>query len=288
MAKEPDTLEQLHSKPVSAAEALKLINQHFSESPKLHHFYKCKGGCSKHKNGARINNPFKHESLLSKDIAFCHKTGLWWLLYEEGNGMFCLLCIMHDCENPFNKQKKFNHVPAVRYKKSALVGKDGHSSSQQHKMAIERELNKRVSYFHKEYVINEKSKDMVLYNAFLSPYWLAKEEVTNRKFKSLLQLEELLGVSQIHRFQHRPQGSQRELFLFLGQALKNNLLKKVNAANCYGLLVDEATDVTVVEQLISFIQFVNPESGAPKVHFLSAQNVLETSTSANADTKRNY
>ena len=191
---------------------------------------------------------------------------------------------MHDCENPLNKQKKYNQVPAVRYKKSALVGKDGHSCSRQHQMAIDRVLNKRVSYFHKEYVITEKSKDKALYNAFLSAYWLSKEEVANRKFKSLLELEELLGVSEIHRLQHRSQGSQRELFLFLGQALKNDLLKKVQAANSSGLLVDEVTDVTVLEQLISFIQFVSQQSGAPEVHFLSVQNVVEMSTSANAVT----
>ena len=93
------------------------------------------------------------------------------------------------------------------------------------------------------YVITEKSKDKVLYNAFLSAYWLSKEEVVNRKFKSLLELEEMLGVSEIHRFQHRSQGSQRELFSFLAQALKNDLLKKVQAANSYGLLVDEVTNV---------------------------------------------
>ena len=80
------------------------------------------------------------------------------------------------------------------------------------------------------------------------------------------------------------QSSLRELFLLLGQVLKDHILKKVKAANSYGLLVDQATDVSVIEQLISFIQFANPESGAPEVHFLSIQNVLEKSTSANADT----
>ena len=74
------------------------------------------------------------------------------------------------------------------------------------------------------------------------------------------------------------------MFLFLGQALRNDQLKKIQAANSHSLLVDEVTDVTVVEQLISFVQFINQESGAPEVHFLSVQNVLETSTSPNAET----
>ena len=111
----PDTLDQLHAnspKPVSAVEALKLIDQHFGKSPKLHHFYNCKEDPSR-PSGTRVNDRLKRKWLLSKDIAFCHKTGLWWLLYEEGNGMFWLLCRMHGYENPFNKQKKYNQVPAV-------------------------------------------------------------------------------------------------------------------------------------------------------------------------------
>ena len=70
------------------------------ESPKLHYFYKCKEGCEKLGNGR-----FKHEWILDRDVAYCEKTGLWWLVYEEGNGMFCLLCRMHDCENPFNHKR---------------------------------------------------------------------------------------------------------------------------------------------------------------------------------------
>ena len=106
--------------------------------------------------------------------------------------MFCLLCRMHDCENPFNHQKKFNQVPAVTFKESALVGKDGHSGSQQHEMAIQREHNKRVSYFHKEFETQLQTKDSVLHHAFLSAYWLAREEIANPKFTSLLELEEIL------------------------------------------------------------------------------------------------
>ena len=268
------------TKAFPATQALESIKQFFHESPKLHYFYKCKEGCEK----SSRRNRFKHDWLLDKNVAYCQKTGLWWLLYEEGNGMFCLLCRMHDCENPFSHQKNFHQVPAVRYKKSTLIGKERHSSSQQYEMAIERERNKRVSYVHKEFETNQQSRDSVLYNAFLSAYWLAKEEIADQKFTSLLKLEEVLGVPEIHHFEHRSQGSQRESFLLLGQVLKNDVLTKVKAANRYGLPVDEATDVSVIEQLISFIQFSNPESGAPEVHFLSIENVLEKSTSANADT----
>ena len=92
-----------------------------------------------------------------------------------------------------------------------------------------------------------------------------------------MELDEILGVPEIRRFDHRSQSSQRELFLLLGQALKDEIVKKVKNANSYGLMVDEVTDVSVVEQLISFVQFADPETGVPEVHFLSIQDVLSTS-----------
>ena len=66
------------------------------------------------------------------------------------------------------------------------------------------------------------------------------------------------------------------IVLLLDQALKDEIVKKVKNANSYSLMVDEATNISVVEQLISFIQFANPETGVPEVHFLPIQDVLET------------
>ena len=81
-------------------------------------------------------------------------------------------------------------------------------------------------------------------------------------------------MPEIHRSEHRSQGSQTELFLLLGQVLENYVLLKEKAPNSYGLLIDEATDVEVIEPLISFMQFSNPESGALEVYFLPIQIVL--------------
>lgn len=52
-----------------------------------------------------------------ENMTFCSKTGYNWLLYEEGPGMFCLLCRKHNVANTKNKSKKFNMEPAVRFKK---------------------------------------------------------------------------------------------------------------------------------------------------------------------------
>ena len=81
----------------------------------------------------------------------------------------------------------------------------------------------------KEFETQIQTKDSVLHHAFLPAYQLAREEIANRKFTSLLELDEILGVPEIRRFDHRSQGSQRELLLLLGQALKDEIVKKVKS-----------------------------------------------------------
>jgi len=61
-------------------------------------------------------------------------------------------------------------------------------------------------YFHREFQTHQQTKESVLHSAFLSAYWLAGEEIANRKFMSLLQLQELLGVPEIDSFEHKSQG----------------------------------------------------------------------------------
>ena len=76
---------------------------------------------------------------------FLQKTGLNWLVYVEGRGMFCLLCRKHDTTNQ-NKSTKFNTEPAVHFKRKSI---EKHSTSQQHKAAVSSELLSHLSVFWK-------------------------------------------------------------------------------------------------------------------------------------------
>jgi len=60
--------------------------------------------------------------------------------------MFCLLCRKHDAVN-LQKSRKFNSEAAIRYKRKAV---QEHSTSQQHRAAVNAELQSRVSVFHVE------------------------------------------------------------------------------------------------------------------------------------------
>ena len=53
-------------------------------------------------------------------------------------------------------------------------------------------------------------------------------------------------------------------------------------AGCFGLLVDDVSDISVMEQMITFIQFYDKDSSEVTVEFLSVDNLLEKHDSANA------
>ena len=44
-------------------------------------------------------------------------------------------------------------------------------------------------------------------------------------------------------FQHRSQGSIREMFLLLGHTVKAQMIRKVSEGSSYGLVTDEVCDI---------------------------------------------
>lgn len=194
--------------------------------------------------------------------------------------MFCIICRKHDTINPQNKSKKFNTEPSVRFKRKTV---EEHASHQQHLAAVEAELLSRVSVFQHQVSYREQVRESVYYNAFLSLYWVAKEELANCKFVRLLLLVEDLGVTDLKLFQHRSSGSVREMFLLLGKVIKEHVCKRARLSNCFGLLCDEVCDISCKEQLVTFLKFVDPDTGKATTEFLAIDDVLQHSTSANAE-----
>ena len=97
-----------------------------------------------------------------------------------------------------------------------------------------------------------------------------KEFIANRKLIPLISfMEKVLGISRLKHFSHHSQGSVREIYLSLGDAVKQTLLKKARKAKSFGLLMDEVTDITVSSQQISFINFETK-----KTHLLQQHSCL--------------
>ena len=68
----------------------------------------------------RNREKFHHSWLGSKATSFCQKTSVFWPVYIEGAGFYCLLCKKHQTGNTQNKDMKFTVEPSVRIKEQSL------------------------------------------------------------------------------------------------------------------------------------------------------------------------
>ena len=122
--------------------------------------------------------------------------------------------------------------------------------------------------------------DDVMIKVFTAFYWCAREEIANKKAFSLIELIKSLGLKELEYFQYSSERTKQEIYLAIGDTIKSQILEQAKSARWYSLLADEVADVALVEQLVTFIQFV--ANGNPEVKFLSIQNILEDSQSADA------
>lgn len=141
-----------------------------------------------------------------------------------------------------------------------------------------------MSVFHKIYVEREQVETTVLEQAFSVAYFLMKEFIALRKFiKFVTFMQKVIGITDLQHFQHRSQGSIRDIFLTVGETVKDGILVQARGARSFGLMIDEVTDIAVTSQLVTFVQFWDKATGSVRTAFLSAQNVLEEFESCNAE-----
>ena len=212
--------------------------------------------------------------MLSRPEAYDPETGIWWLVFQANEGMFCLLCYF-DTHNAKNKTKYFNEMPAIRFKPETIRV---HADSPQHKLAIQLEMLQRGSEFQKQLDDKEKNKTKERKKIFEVVYWLAKEELPNRKLSSVLEMiKKIAGVDLKRQFPYSSKGIERELFLTLAQVFKEKIGNGI-----YGILTDEVTDISLTQQLVIFIQYYDSQSCTTTTSFLAMSNTLKGNNSADA------
>ena len=271
-----DSKKKAAVKPVPTKDAKRDLETSFVSCSNLHSYYYChEKHCTNitkteyERIKSITRDKFQHYWIFDKELSYCKKTGFYWLVFEEGNGMFCLFCRKHDTWNSQNKAKKFNLDASVRYKRKSV---EDHANSDQHLAAVEAELMNRVSTFQKQIDKREEIKEDMYHNVFLSLYWIAKEELPNCKFVRLIELLRLLKLSDIQYFEHKSAGSVRQMFLILGETIRDHVRQKVSDS-FFSILCDEVCDTSNKEQLISFIQYADQHSGKPDVKFLAMDDL---------------
>ena len=140
--------------------------------------------------------------------------------------MFCLLCKKHALKTVQSKEESpFTQTANMRLKYDALKV---HRDSDPHRKAVSQELLQRMSVFHKEVVERREIAKDILEKAFSVAYFLAKEHIANRKFLNLIKFaDDSLDMNQPTYFNHRSEGSIGEIFLILGETIKEAIVTSV-------------------------------------------------------------
>lgn len=176
------------------------------------------------------------------------------------------------------KGVKYVNTPGTRYRKVAI---SEHGNSEEHKQSVRQELLQRASWLQKEIEKKAEVADEVLVQAFAVFYFIAKEEVSNKKVLPLIDFLTRYGIEDMKYFTHRSERCRQEIFLAIGEVLKAQVVQAVRGGRYFSLLCDEVSDIAVIEQLVTFVQYVADAQVHTK--FLSIQNLLENHESANAD-----
>ena len=188
----------------------------------------------------------------------------------------CLLCKKHDTHNAKNKTKYFNEILAIRFKPETIRVR---ADSPQHKLAIQLEMLQQGSEFQKQLDDKEKNKGKECKKIFEVVYWLAKEELPNRKLSLVLEMiKKIPGVDLKRQFPYSSKGIERELFLTLAQVFKEKIKEKIGN----GILTDEVTNISLMQQLVTFIQYYDSQSCTTTTSFLAMSNTLKGNNSADA------
>ena len=261
--------------PWTAEVCREMIQKHFDLDSVIHNCFLC--------NQKDCTHISKQEQQRIHPKKFQHlwlKRENWWLCYVEGEGMYCLICRKHHMKHPQNQAETFASTPSVRFKVDALKT---HCSSEIHAEAQKTELLQKASYFHHQITKKDEVKDSVLEQAFSTAYFLMKSFIANRQFVPLLVFIEKIFDDSLKFFDHRSAGCQDEIFKLLGETVKTELLEKVKNAAAFGVLTDEVADISVTENLMTFIQFYDSDTKQVVTSFLSCQNVLSEFERANAE-----
>ena len=253
---------------------------------KFHYYWKCtESGCSEisFKEKARIKqmkkqDMFQHNWLLKQKYSFTPSVKMWWAVYVEGEGIYCILCKKHCCKSKLNEI--FVHEPGTRFKTGAL---ESHGESKVHKAAATTELTQRGSFFEKQVHEQNSCENEMFSNIFKWIYWLAKEDIANCKISSLLSHLKDVGVENLQYFKHTSPATFREMLITIGTEVEDEICSVVGNES-YGLLIDDVSDISGMEQMMIFIQYFDFQSGEVECKFLSSTNLLANADSANAST----
>ena len=152
-----------------------------------------------------------------------------------------------------------------------------------HKDTVTTELAKYGSYF----VEKEKEEENLLHRSnekvFIVLYWLCKQEIIHSKLNSLLEMLESLGVEEVKQLRkHSNTVLLKDLILAIGNQIEISFLNKIRKSPFFGILTDEVTDISNVQNLATFIKYYDHEKGEAHTALIDSTDLLNFSETYSA------
>lgn len=103
---------------------------------------------------------------------------------------------------------------------------------------------------------------------FSSAYFLMKEFIANKETTSVIRLyAKSMWCWCVEIFNQISARCQKEIFSTIGQTVKKEIIKKAQKAQAFVLMTIEATDISVTENLVTYIQLFFLDTGKVETFF---------------------
>ena len=195
----------------------------------------------------------------------------WLLAVRNGDGtvtgMLCQICSVHKVKAKYNKSTIWSESPCMSLRKDSVRR---HSESLLHKEAVSKEMDRERSSvdggiqqaFETQVSLNRAA----LKTAMQCLYWLVQREIPHTTdYASLLQAVEFMGcthLKHLHCGENAKYTSRRitqEFIQIMGSTIERSQLNELLAAPFYSILVDETTDIAVINEMVIYCRFIRSD-----------------------------
>ena len=176
-----------------------------------------------------------------------------WLRYDEGrNLMFCTLCEKHCKVGPW-----VNGTDNFR-----LETLETHLRSNEHKAALPAEAPGQ-QVLPATLTAAQHHRNGSIIAALRTVYWIITEEITNRKYASLLQFQRLQGCVDVQNLRIGGNASYdtpdifNQLLAALNEVVDEQIDSKLQASPCIGVGIDESTERSNAKHIVAVARYID-------------------------------
>ena len=242
----------------------------------------CTSRKSKEALSHSIDSSLVHPKNVRQADRLKHKTGYlssWeteytWVYYCEGEGMYCKLCHNFSTRNRQNQSVVWNKEPCVTIRKDML---SRHEGSVMHREALEQERACKMVRARggiKEALDKQVTlQRQALIAAMKCLYWLCKQEIAHTtNYEPLLSLVKNLGCTHLSALNvggnahYTSERIIQELVITLAQQIEDSQLHALCTSPFYGLMIDESTDVSILNSLFCMARLHHSNQYLVSIH----------------------